>query len=312
MKITALAGGVGGAKLAQGLSECIPRDDLTIIVNTGDDFVFYGLYICPDLDTVTYTLAGMANPITGWGIQGDTFNTFARLKANGSPHWFQLGDQDLATHMERTRLLQEGKRLTEIALHFNQIWGIKHPILPMCDQPVPTLVETQEMGWLSFQEYFVKYHFEPVVKRIIFKDIETAAPSREVLNALQNADAIVFCPSNPLVSLDPILALNGVREILKTKFVLAVSPIIGGKAVKGPLAKIYSELEIAANPASVAGHYADILDCIFLDNQDEDYGKAIQQSGIIFQASDILMPDLPNRIRLAEEIIKFIEKNIHR
>ncbi len=298
--------------MAHGLSEILPKDDLTVIVNTGDDFVFYGLYICPDLDTVTYTLAGMANPLTGWGIQKDTFNTFEKLQANRSPDWFRLGDQDLATHLERTRLLEEGKTLTEAALHFCEIWQVKHPVLPMCNQPVPTMVDTSENGLLSFQEYFVKYHFEPVVKKIIFKSIETAQSSVEARKALENADAVVICPSNPLVSVDPILSLKGVREILKSKYVLAVSPIIGGKAIKGPLAKIYNEMGIEPSPASVALHYADILNCIYLDNQDKDYGKEIQQSGIIFQSSDILMPDLANRIRLAEEIVEFLEKKLLR
>ncbi len=308
MKIVALAGGVGGAKLAQGFSAVLPKGDLIVIVNTGDDFVFYGLTICPDLDTVTYTLAGMANPMTGWGIRNDTFNTFGQLSENQSPTWFKLGDQDLATHMERTRLLVEGKTLTEVALHFDKIWGLKHVVLPMCDQPVPTLVDTREKGRLSFQEYFVKYHFEPVVEKIIFQYIEKAHLNDVAREALESADAVVICPSNPLVSIDPILSVPGVRDLLKAKYVLAVSPIVGGKAIKGPLAKICNELGIEPSPGSVARHYQDFLNCIYLDNQDKDYGKEIQQSGIIFQSSDILMPDLSNRIRLADEILNFLEK----
>lgn len=307
MKITALAGGVGGAKLSQGLSEALPVDDLTIIVNTGDDFNFYGLYICPDIDTVSYTLAGMANPNTGWGIRGETFNTFNMLKENGSPAWFMLGDKDLATHMERTRLLNEGKSLTEITLHFKNIWSIKHPVLPMCDQPVPTLVDTVEEGLLSFQEYFVKHHFEPKAKKFIFRDIANAQPNQAVITALESADAVVICPSNPFVSVDTILSVPGIKEILKNKYVLAVSPIIGGKAVKGPLGKMFLEKGIDPNPLSIAQHYSDFLDCIYLDNQDENYGEEIRQSGIIFQVTDIMMPDMDNRIRLAEDIIKFLE-----
>jgi LPPG:FO 2-phospho-L-lactate transferase len=308
MKITALAGGVGGAKLAQGLSEILPPGELTIIVNTGDDFEFFGLYICPDLDTVTYTLAGFAHPVTGWGIKEDTFNTFKRLQQNGSPTWFKLGDRDLATHLERTRLLDAGKSLTEVTGHFNNIWQLKHPVLPMSNNQVPTYIETVDKGLLTFQEYFVKYRFEPVVKEIIFKNMDQAQASTEVLAALQESDAIVICPSNPLVSIDPILALPDIRNSLKKKFVVAVSPIIGGKAVKGPLTKMYLELGIEPNPASVASHYADFLDCIYLDNQDENYGIVIQQSGIIFQATNILMSDLESRTRLAEDIIKFLEK----
>jgi LPPG:FO 2-phospho-L-lactate transferase len=310
MKIVALAGGVGGAKLAQGLSAVLPEDELIVVVNTGDDFTFYGLYICPDLDTVTYTLAGMANPVTGWGILDDSFKVYEKLKANGSPDWFMLGDQDLATHLERTRLLQAGRSLTQVTLHFRDVWNIKHRILPMCDQPVPTIVHTRDKGLLSFQEYFVKYHFEPVVEKIIFRDINQARPDKRVLQALDQADAVIICPSNPLVSIAPILSVPGIRERMASKYVLAVSPIVGGKAIKGPLAKIYGEMGIEPNPVNVARYYAEFLDCIFLDNQDVSYGKEIEQSGIIFQATDIMMPDLPNRIRLAEDILEFLRKEI--
>ena len=308
MKIVALAGGVGGAKLAQGLSEVLPPDDLTIIVNTGDDFIFYGLYICPDLDTVTYTLAGMANPKTGWGVREDTFKTYKMLQENESPSWFQLGDKDLATHMERTRLYRAGKSLTEIALYFKEIWDLKHAVLPMCDQQVPTYINTIEKGMIPFQEYFVKYNFEPAIKEIVFKNTENAEPGQEVMTVLKNADAIVICPSNPFVSIDPILALPNVKKVVKEKYVLAVSPIIGGKAVKGPLAKMYQEMNITPSPVSIATHYSDFLDCIYLDNRDKCYGKEIQQSGIIFQATDIMMPDLKSRKRLASEIIDYINR----
>ena len=218
-----------------------------------------------------------------------------------------LGDKDLATHMERTRLLNEGETLTEVSLHFKEVWNIKHPILPMCDQQVPTMVETVEEGWLSFQEYFVKHHFQPQVKQFIFKDIEKARPNPAVLAALEDADAVVICPSNPFVSIGPILAVPGIRETLNDKYVLAVSPIIGGKAVKGPLGKIFAEKNIEPSPLSIVGQYADFLDCIYLDTQDENYGKEIEQSGIIFEATDIMIPDLANRMRLAQDIIKFIE-----
>jgi len=306
MKIAALAGGVGGAKLAQGLSKVLPDGDLTVIVNTGDDFVLYGLYICPDLDTVCYTLADMANPGTGWGIKDDTFHAFEMLEKNGSPAWFKLGDLDLATHLERTQRLKDGQTLTDVTLFFNHAWKIKHPVLPMSDDIVSTQVDTIEKGLLTFQEYFVKYHFEPAVKKFIFNNIEDAQPSAHVLNALNNADAVVICPSNPFVSIDPIISLHGIRDILKEKFVLSVSPIIGGKAVKGPLAKIFMELDIPSNPLTIAQHYSDFLDCIYLDNMDFRYGKEIEQSGIIFRAADIMMPDLSARKRLAEEIIEYL------
>jgi LPPG:FO 2-phospho-L-lactate transferase len=307
MKIAALAGGVGGAKLAQGLSEILDPGELTVVVNTGDDAIMYGLYICPDLDTVCYTLAGMSNPVTGWGIKDDTFHTIEALDKNGCPAWFRLGDQDLATHLERTRRLQEGQSLTEVTLFFNQAWKIKHPVLPMCNEKVTTCVDTVELGILPFQEYFVKHRFEPIIKSYIFRNIENARPSEQALQALEAADAIVICPSNPFVSIDPITNLHGINEILRKKFVLAVSPIIGGKAVKGSLAKMYAEMNLSANPATVAGHYTEFLDCIYLDNADIRYGQEIEQSGIIFQAEDIMMPDLPARKRLAEEIMSFLK-----
>ncbi len=307
MKITALAGGVGGSKLAQGLSEVLPPDDLTIVVNTGDDFRFFGLYICPDIDTVTYTLANLSNPVTGWGVRDDTFNTFETLHRNGSPAWFKLGDRDLATHMERTRQLADGKTLTDVCRYFNKTWQVKHSILPMTNDPVPTIIDTIEFGMLPFQEYFAKHHCEPTIKQVIFQGMESAQASPAVLDALHASDAVIICPSNPLLSIDPILALPQIKEILKTKYVAAVSPIIGGKAVKGPLAKMYAEKGIEPNPVTIAEHYRDFLECIFIDNQDENYGKDIQQSGIIFQSTNIMMPDLPNRKRLAQTIINYLE-----
>lgn len=310
MKIAALAGGVGGAKLAQGLSQILDKDNLSIIVNTGDDFIFYGLYICPDLDTVTYTLSEKSNPVTGWGLKDETFNVFETFKENGSPSWFMLGDKDLATHLERTRQLNQGKTLTEITYHFKKLWNIKHDILPMCDQPVPTYIETEEEGLLAFQEYFVKHHFEPTLKKIVFKNIQTAKPSKQVVKALEKADAVIICPSNPFLSVDPILSLSGIKDILSQKFVVAVSPIIDGKAVKGPLGKMYREMGIEPSPVTIAKHYSDFIDCIFIDKRDEGHSEEMRQSGIIFQSTDILLPDLQNRIRLAEEILKYINKEI--
>ena len=307
MKITALAGGVGGSKLAQGLSEILAPNDLNIVVNTGDDFRFFGLYISPDIDTVTYTLANLSNPVTGWGVREDTFLTFETLKLNGSPAWFMLGDKDLATHMERTRQLAEGKTLTEVCRYFNKTWQVKHPILPMTNDPVPTIIDTFEMGMLPFQEYFAKHHCEPTIKQVVFQGMEKAQASPEVLEALRACDVVVICPSNPLLSIDPILSLPQIKDILSTKFVVAVSPIIGGKAVKGPLAKMYAEKGIEPNPYTIAEHYKDFLNCIFIDSRDENYGKDIQQSGIIFQSTDIMMPDLANRKRLAQNIINYIE-----
>lgn len=307
MKIAALAGGVGGAKLAQGLSQILKEEEFSVIVNSGDDFYHYGLYICPDFDTVCYTLAGFANRTTGWGIQDDTFITLKALQDYGFQDWFKLGDKDLATHLERTRLLREGKTLTEIALYLERIWKLKHTVLPMTNIQVPTFIDTIELGLIPFQEYFVKYHFQPRVKRIVFKNQENSIATSQVLKALTESQVVVLCPSNPFVSIDPILSLPGVKGILENKFVLAVSPLIAGKAVKGPLDKMCDELGIDPNPVSIAEHYSKIIKAIFVDQQDERYALDLHQSGIIVQVTDIFMPNTSHRIRLAEEILKFLE-----
>jgi len=205
MNLLALAGGVGGAKLADGLAQLLPPEDLTIVVNTGDDFEHFGLYICPDLDTVCYTLAGLANPVTGWGREGETWQTMDNLRRLGAPDWFNLGDRDLATHLERTRRLKQGQPLSQITRDFCAAWGVRHTVLPMSDQPVRTMVDTVEYGELPFQEYFVKYRCEPRVKGFRFAGIESARPAPGVEEALRRADAIILCPSNPWVSIDPIL-----------------------------------------------------------------------------------------------------------
>ena len=206
MNILALAGGVGGAKLAHGLARILPPEDLTIIVNTGDDFEHLGLYISPDLDTVCYTLAGLANPDTGWGRVDETWNAMADLKRLGAPDWFNLGDRDLATHLERTRRMKAGQTLSQVTREFCKAWGVRHTVLPMSDQPVRTIVETDE-GDLPFQEYFVHRHCEPRVKSFRFDGLSTASPAPGVREAIQSADAIILCPSNPWVSIDPILSV---------------------------------------------------------------------------------------------------------
>src|SRR6185503_2850541 len=250
MKIVALAGGVGGAKLAHGLAQILPPEDLTVIVNTGDDFEHYGLNICPDLDTVCYTLAGLANPTTGWGRINESWNVIENISKLGGPAWFRLGDQDLGTHLERTRRLKGGESLSQITKDFCKAWGIGHTVLPMSDQPVRTIVET-EAGELAFQEYFVHHRCEPKVKGFRFEGADRAEAVPEAKAALQSADAVVICPSNPWVSIDPILKIIPI----KNKPVYAVSPIIGGETVKGPAAKMYRELGIEPSALAVANHY---------------------------------------------------------
>ncbi len=301
MKITALAGGVGGAKLAHGLAQVLAPEDLTVIVNTGDDFEHLGLYICPDLDTVCYTLAGLANSETGWGRAGETWNTIANIEKLGGPAWFRLGDQDIATHLERTRRLKEGKALSQITRDFCLSWGIAHTILPMTDAPVRTMVHTEE-GELAFQEYFVHRHCEPRVKSFRFDGVEVAEPAPGVREALESADAVVFCPSNPWVSIDPILRIIGNIK----KPVIAVSPIIGGKAVKGPAAKMYTELGIEPSALAVAKHYRTILSGFVLDTTDRESEKQIKDLSVKTLVTDTLMNQITDRTRLANDVLHFI------
>lgn len=301
MKITALAGGVGGAKLAHGLAQILPPENLTIIVNTGDDFEHLGLSISPDLDTVCYTLAGLANPETGWGRVGETWNTITNIEKLRGPAWFRLGDQDIATHLERTRRLKEGQSLSQITRDFCEAWGIQHVILPMSDSPVRTIVNSDE-GELPFQEYFVHRRCEPRVRGFRFDGAEEAEPTPGVREALTSADAVVFCPSNPWVSIDPILQV--VKEINKP--IVAVSPIIGGKTVKGPAAKMYAELGIEPSALAVARHYRTILTGFVLDNADSESEMDIKALNVQTLITDTLMNQPTDRARLANDVLHFI------
>ncbi len=309
-KIVALAGGVGGAKLAWGLAQLLSPDELTIIVNTGDDFEHMGLSICPDLDTVSYTLAGLANPETGWGRVGETWNCLEELKRFGQPGWFGLGDRDLALHLTRTQLLKEGHSLTEVTLKLCAAQGIQHKILPATDDQVPTLVHTREMGVLSFQEYFVKYQCQPLMTQCEFKGVEKARLSTMSRSALEEADAIIFCPSNPWVSIGPILSLENVREIVSNKTSIAVSPIIGGKTIKGPAAKMYSEMGIEPSALAVAKHYQGLIKGFVIDVMDKAQVHEIERCGIIPLATNTIMSDNHSRQQLAKECLDFLDKRI--
>jgi LPPG:FO 2-phospho-L-lactate transferase len=308
MKIVALAGGVGGAKLAHGLAQILPPEDLTIIVNTGDDFEHLGLYISPDLDTVCYTLAGLANPETGWGRSDETWQTFTNIKKLGGPDWFNLGDQDMATHLERTRRLKAGQCLSEITRDFCRAWGFNHSVIPMSDNPVRTIVETDE-GDLSFQEYFVRRHCEPRVKGFRFDGIDAAEPAPGVREAIAEADAVVICPSNPWVSIDPILRVfsltptplqMGEERRGEGKPTIAVSPIIGGQTVKGPAAKMYRELGIEPSALAVANHYRGLLAGFVLDKVDSELAKDIEVKTLV---TDTLMKSSEDRRRLAQDVL---------
>jgi LPPG:FO 2-phospho-L-lactate transferase len=308
MKIVALAGGVGGAKLADGLARCLPPGDLTVIVNTGDDFHHFDLRICPDLDTVCYTLAGIANPQTGWGRADERWTVMENLRALGAPGWFNLGDSDLATHLERTRRLKAGKTLSAVTAEFCAAWGVAQRVLPMTDQPVATMVQTRDDGELPFQEYFVHRRCEPAVTGFRFEGIQEASAADGVLESIQSADAVVICPSNPWVSIGPIVALPGLIDALRSAKTVAVSPLIGGQAVKGPAAKMYQDLGIAPSSQAVAEHYRAFLTAMVLDHTDRDEAAQIEHWGIISMVTNIFMSSPEDRQRLAREILAFCEQ----
>jgi LPPG:FO 2-phospho-L-lactate transferase len=304
-KVLALCGGVGGVKLALGLYRVLPPHGLILCVNTGDDFVHLGLHVSPDLDTVMYTLAGLDNPETGWGRRGETWTFMQALDALGGETWFRLGDGDLATHVERTRRLARGENLTAITGDFARRLGIEAELLPMSDDPVRTLVETSE-GRMPFQRYFVARRCEPAVSRIIFGGAGRARPNPRVMAALRSPDLalVVLCPSNPYLSVDPILALPALRQALEERAApaVAISPLIGGQAVKGPTAKIMAELGVAQTQASIARHYDGLIDGIMIDTADRAEAAS---SPLTTRSTRILMTSLEDRERLAREALEF-------
>ena len=309
-RILALCGGVGGAKLALGLSHIVAGDDLTIVVNTADDFDFLGLRICPDIDTVSYTLAGIVNPETGWGRAEESGQFMAALSELGGEQWFFLGDKDLALHVERTRRLAAGQSLDVITDDVARQYGIAARILPMSNDPVATQVETAD-GVLAFQHYFVRERCEPKVTGFHFAGIDSAQPHPELIAALQdeNLAAVVICPSNPFVSVDPIVALPGVRQALRDTAapVVAISPIVGGAAVKGPTAKMMEELGLQVTPSTVASHYADFLDGFILDQRDKADLDTIAQQVAQVKVAQTLMLTLDDKIALAEQTLAFAQ-----
>jgi LPPG:FO 2-phospho-L-lactate transferase len=306
LNVVALAGGVGGAKLAYGLSRVLPGEQLTIIVNTADDFCLYGLAISPDLDTVMYTLAGVANPETGWGIAGDTTQMLDMLARYGELPWFRLGDRDLATHLLRTFWLAEGQTLTRVTRRLCDGLSILHRILPMTDSSVRTMVTTKELGTLAFQEYFVQHRWQPTVESLDYMGAERAQLSDEVKRAMALADVVVVCPSNPWLSVAPILEVPGFKALLGQKTCIAVSPIVGGKAIKGPAAKLMAELGWPVSPKSVADYYGDLLAGFVLDERDAAAFTEGDSSCRVL-TTDIIMRDDRDKIRLAREILEWIE-----
>ena len=310
-KIVALAGGVGGAKLAVGLYQHLESQDrageLAIIGNTGDDMEYLGLSISPDLDTLMYTLAGIANPATGWGIVGDTGQALAMLGRYGHDHWFWLGDGDIATHLMRTQKLASGQTLTQVTTELRRALGISCQLLPMSDQPVRTLVQTAEAGQLPFQEYFVRRRAADTVTGLSFSGVENATIPAEVRESLFNPSLIIICPSNPYLSIWPILAIPGMRELIKATGVpvVVVSPIIGGKAIKGPAAAIMRTLggEDSASALGVARLYAGFASHFVLDRVDAAQQGAIENLGFKVLVTNTLMNTAEDKTRLAEEIL---------
>jgi LPPG:FO 2-phospho-L-lactate transferase len=301
--VVALSGGIGGAKLVLGLSRILPPDELLVIANTGDDFEHLGLNISPDIDTLMYVLAGLDNPQTGWGRRDETWSFMEAIAALGGEDWFRLGDRDLATHVERTRRLARGETLSHITADFCCRLGIAARVLPMTDDRVGTRVRC-DSGWIDFQDYFVRQQCRPVVRELVFAGAAAARPQPEFLTALRGARlrAVILCPSNPFISVDPILAVPGVRQALAEcrAPVVAVSPIIGGRAVKGPTAKIMTELGMPPSAAAVARHYGDLLDAYVIDQ--EDAGQAAEL-GCKVTVARTLMNSLADREALAGVVL---------
>jgi LPPG:FO 2-phospho-L-lactate transferase len=300
-KFVCLAGGVGGAKLADGLAQLAPPANLTVIVNTGDDFEHLGLTICPDLDTVMYTLAGAANPETGWGRAGESWRTMGEVARLGGPDWFNLGDLDLATHLARTQMLREGATLTAVTRHLCRHFNVQPAVLPMSDRPAPTFIET-DAGLLPFQTWFVRERWQPPVRRVHLPEDARATPA--VMRALEEADFVFIAPSNPFVSVDPILNVYPLRAMLADlpRAVVAVTPIVGGKALKGPAAKLLSELGLPVTAAAVADYYGELIDGFIYDRQD---AGALDGLAVDTLCTDTIMRDRADRARLAREALLF-------
>jgi LPPG:FO 2-phospho-L-lactate transferase len=301
--VVALSGGVGGAKLALGLSRVLPAGELLVVCNTGDDFEHLGLCISPDIDTVMYTLAGVANPELGWGRGDETWSFMETLDALGGETWFRLGDRDLAVHVERTRRLRAGETLSAVTADLCARLGIVPRVLPMSDDPVRTRVRTEE-GWIEFQDYFVRRRCEPVVHEVAFHGAATACAQPDFLAALASprTTAVVICPSNPFISIEPILAVPGVRAALAecAAPVVAVSPIIGGRAVKGPTAKMMAELGMPPSAGGVARRYDDLIDGYVCDFADMDQVAGIDAKVTLGQT---MMTTLADREALARTVL---------
>ncbi|MCC6803247.1 MAG: 2-phospho-L-lactate transferase [Anaerolineae bacterium] len=303
MNVVVLVGGVGGAKLAHGLAQILLPEHLTVIVNTGDDLWYYGLRVCPDLDTVTYTLAGLVDPEKGWGVAGDTFTALGALRRYGEETWFGVGDQDIATHLLRTQALAKGESLTAITQKLTTALGIRHTVLPMTNAPVATKIATVEYGELDFQDYFVHYRWEPTATHIRFDGVEQAGVSLEARRAIERADVILFGPSNPWLSIAPILSVPGMRDLLTARDVpcVALSPIVDGQAIKGPAAKLMAELGYPVTATAVADYYAGVINGFVYDERDSE----LTMDGLRTVTFDTIMRTNDDRAGLARKILEW-------
>lgn len=305
MSVVALAGGVGAARFLEGLVQVVPPEELTVIVNTGDDMAnFMGLYISPDVDIVTYTLAGIVDQEKGWGIEGDTFHALQALQKLGFDTWFSLGDQDLGTHLARTAMLQQGWSLSKATQAISELLGVRCRIIPMTEQWVPTRIVT-DVGLIHFEEYLVKRKAQDAVEDVLFDGIDRTVPSPGVIDALEQAETIVVCPSNPIVSIGPILAVPGIKPgIMKADAVkVAVSPIVGGKPVKGPADKLMEGKGIEVSAVGVAQIYEEFLDIMVIDKEDQHLTPRIEELGMRVVIEQTLMTSLARKKKLAQTVL---------
>jgi len=310
--LTALAGGVGASKFLDGLCRAIPPENLSIIVNTGDDIELFGLYIAPDLDIVTYTLAGIVNPATGWGLEDDTFHCLDQLlRYSGGERWFNLGDRDLATHVFRTQMMRSGYRLSEVTERIRKALGVESRILPMSDTHTPTIIISDE-GELHFQEYLVKRRAQPKVRSIRFDRIETARPAPGVAEAILQAEAIIVCPSNPLISIGPIFAVPGMIDLIKERKapIVALSPIVGGASLKGPSDRMMADLGMDVSAQEVSRIYSGLIDAFIIDHLDEAARPEIEKAGVRVFVTDTVMTNADKKLELARFTLSVVENMI--
>ena len=309
--IVVLTGGTGGAKFVEGLSRILPPGELTVIVNTGDDLLWWGLHVSPDLDSITYALAGMLSKERGWGVEGDSFRCLEAMRRLGAPDWFQLGDLDLATHLMRTQLLANGRTLTQATTEITNKFGVGARVLPMSNDPIETRVQT-EGGELYFQEYFVRERFRPGVRGVRFVGAEKAEPAPGIAEAITGASAIFLAPSNPITSIGPILSVPGIREaLIKTEApVAAISPIVNGAAVSGPAAALMQSQGLAASIAGVASAYEDFLDVLIVDESDGATAAELRGEGIEVHCTKTVMKSMEDKIDLAQAALSFVQPSV--